>query len=102
MSAFDSSSTNSDTDTSDTESDSAWKAGDDFWANFESVPFRGPTLTVKKQGDGLRRALESHPSVSGYVDSLHLKKSRNRKVAAMLGRMIDFNWPNWGFRSRER
>jgi hypothetical protein len=99
MSAFDSSSTSSDTDTSDTESGSDWKGGDNIWPSFESVPFKGPTLTVNKQGDGmLRRALENHPSVSGYVESLQLKQSRNRKEASMLGRMIDFNLAELGIK----
>jgi hypothetical protein len=78
-------------------------AGDDFWPSFESVPFKGPTLTVKKQGDGmLRWALENHPSVSGYVESLQLKQSRNRKEAAMLGRMIDFNPAELGVKKARR
>jgi hypothetical protein len=95
--ALDSSSTSSNTDTSDMDSDSDWKAGEDFWPSFESVPFKGPTLTVKKQGDGmLRRAMENHPSESGYVESLQLKQSRNRNEAAMLGRMIDFNLAELG------
>lgn len=79
-----SSSSSSDSEDSDTR---------EFWAEFAKVPFKTPRLTVKK-GDGdqmLRRALENYPTVSGYVNSLSLKQKRNKREAAMLARMLDFN-----------
>lgn len=64
---------------------------EECWEAWTEVPFRGPTLTVKREESDmmLRRALENYPSASAYIESLSFKQNRNKEESQMLGRMID-------------